>query len=143
MSLPSSLNATVLYTLFSILGVLVFSTLVVWIFSKAKPLKNWNELILRIRSWWIMLGIFFLALFLERKGTLLFLAFISFLALKEFLSLIPTRRADRRVLFWLYMAIPLQYFWISINWYGMFIVFIPVYLFFLLPCIHSELLFRV
>ena len=59
--------------------------------------------------------------------SLVFFAFISFLALKEYLSLIPTRRADRRALFWLYLAIPLQYYWVYCEWYGMFIIFIPVY----------------
>jgi phosphatidate cytidylyltransferase len=64
---------------------------------------------------------------------LVFLAFVSFLALKEYLSLIPTRRADRRVLFWAYLAIPSQFYWVATGWYGMFIIFIPVYLFLLLP----------
>ncbi len=43
--------------------------------------------------------------------------------------MIPTRRADRRVLFWAYLAIPVQYLWIGMDWYGMFLVFIPVYMF--------------
>jgi phosphatidate cytidylyltransferase len=63
----------------------------------------------------------------------LLLAFVSFLALKEYLSMIPTRRADRRVLFWVYLAIPIQYAWAWDGWYGMFIIFIPVYVFLLLP----------
>jgi len=58
---------------------------------------------------------------------------VSFLALKEYLSLIPTRRADRIVLFWAYLAIPIQYVWIDMRWYGMFIVFLPVFVFLLLP----------
>jgi phosphatidate cytidylyltransferase len=62
-----------------------------------------------------------------------FLAFLSFLALKEYLSLIPTRRADRGVLLWVYLAVPLQYLWVWVDWYGMFIVFIPVYMFILIP----------
>ena len=37
------------------------------------------------------------------------------------------------MLFWAYLAIPLQYFWVYTEWYGMFIVFIPVYMFLLLP----------
>lgn len=45
----------------------------------------------------------------------------------------PTRMADRRVIFWAYLSIPLQYYWISIGWYGMFIIFIPVYMFLYLP----------
>ena len=37
------------------------------------------------------------------------------------------------MLFWAYLAIPVQYLWIDMGWYGMFIVFIPVYVFLLLP----------
>ncbi|WP_419671256.1 hypothetical protein [Aliarcobacter butzleri] len=36
-------------------------------------------------------------------------------------------------IFWAYLSIPLQYYWISIGWYGMFIIFIPVYLFLFIP----------
>ena len=81
----------------------------------------------------MMAVIFTLAMILNRNVSLIFFAFVSFLALKEFLSLIPTRRADRRVLFWAYVAIPVQYYWIYQEWYGMFIIFIPVYMFLLLP----------
>ena len=71
--------------------------------------------------------------FVFRTASIIFFAFVSFLALKEYFSLIPTRRADRRVLFWAYAAIPIQYFWVHEEWYGLFIIFIPVYLFLLLP----------
>lgn len=33
----------------------------------------------------------------------------------------------------MYLAIPVQFFWASQAWYGMFIIFIPIYLFLLLP----------
>jgi phosphatidate cytidylyltransferase len=36
-------------------------------------------------------------------------------------------------LFWAYLAIPIQYIFVADSWYGMFIVFIPVWVFFLLP----------
>jgi phosphatidate cytidylyltransferase len=80
-----------------------------------------------------MVTVFSLAMTLNRNVSIAFFAFISFLALKEFLSLIPTRRADRRVLFWAYLAIPLQFYFVYLEWYGMFIIFIPVYMFLLLP----------
>lgn len=48
-------------------------------------------------------------------------------------ALVPTRRADRRVLFWAYLAIPVQYVFIGYEWIGMFLVWIPVYAFLLLP----------
>jgi phosphatidate cytidylyltransferase len=80
-----------------------------------------------------MVIIFTLALVLSRNVSLVFFALISYLAIKEFFSIIPTRRADRRVLFWVYLSIPFQYYWVSMEWYGMFIIFIPVYMFLFLP----------
>ena len=47
--------------------------------------------------------------------------------------MLPTRRADHRVLFYVYLAIPFQYYWVYLEWYGMFIIFVPVYLFLFLP----------
>jgi phosphatidate cytidylyltransferase len=70
---------------------------------------------------------------LSRGAAIVFFGLVSYLAFKEFITLIPTRRADHRVLFWAYLAIPLQYFWAYIEWYGMFIIFIPIYMFLLLP----------
>ena len=84
---------------------------------------------MRVRSWWIMALVFSLALLLSRTAAIALFGFVSFIAFKEYLSLIPTRRADRRVLFWAYLAIPAQYLWVADDWYGMFLIFIPVYLF--------------
>jgi phosphatidate cytidylyltransferase len=61
------------------------------------------------------------------------MAVLSYLAMKEFFSIVPARRVDRRAIFWAYVTIPFQYFWVAIGWYGMFIIFIPVYAFLFLP----------
>ena len=129
----SRIDPTVGWALLGILGLLVAATVVVWLLGRLKPQADFTELRLRVRTWWIMAGVFALALTLSRRVSLAFFAFVSFLALKEYLSLIPTRRADRIVLFWAYLAIPIQYYWIDQRWYGMFIVFLPVYAFLLLP----------
>ncbi len=100
---------------------------------KLKPNRNWSELRARIRTWWVIAGLVAGSLLLSPQTAIWFFAFVSFLALKEFFSLIPSRRADRRVMFWAYAAIPIQYAWIATGQYGMFIIFIPVYLFLLLP----------
>ncbi len=100
---------------------------------KKHPEREYGELGQRIGSWWVMVTVFSLAMILSRRVSLVFFAVISFLALKEFFSIIPTRRADRRVLFWAYLAIPVQYYWIAMGWYHMFLIFIPVYLFLFLP----------
>jgi phosphatidate cytidylyltransferase len=101
--------------------------------SHQNPEKDFSELRARLRSWWWMAGIFILAMLIDPVISLVLFGFLSFLALKEYLSLIPTRRADRLVLFLAYLAIPVQYYWIGIAWYGVFIIFIPIYMFLLLP----------
>lgn len=122
---PHALNA-----LLAVIAVLVLATAICWPISRR---HNNRELWLRVRTWWVIVGLFGISLLLKPVITIALLGFISFLAFKEYLTLIPTRRADHRVLLWAYLAIPLQYYWASIGWYGMFIIFIPVYMFLLLP----------
>ncbi|MEO8139071.1 MAG: phosphatidate cytidylyltransferase [Gemmatimonadota bacterium] len=110
-----------------ILGLLMISSGVTWRLIRKGPAEKYAELAARVKSWWIMVAIFVVAIGVDRRLSIVFFGFISFLALKEYLSLIPTRRADRRVLFWAYLSIPLQYYWVYNGWYGMFIVFIPVW----------------
>ncbi len=131
--MDSALTANVLWSLAGLYGLLLLASLVLRTLHQRHPAKDYTELSQRIRSWWIMVAIFTAAMVLSPTISLIFFAFISFLALKEYLSIIPTRRADRRVLFWAYLAIPLQYYWIAIGWYGMFIIFIPVFMFLFLP----------
>ena len=85
-------------------------------------------------SWWIMVdGVLFSPVSSITPFRFSSLGFLSYLALKEYFSLIPTRLADRQVLLWGYLAILLQYLWIYIGWYGMFLIFIPIYMFLFLP----------
>jgi phosphatidate cytidylyltransferase len=37
------------------------------------------------------------------------------------------------VLLWAYLAVPLQYLWVWVDWYGMFLIFIPVYMLMIIP----------
>lgn len=127
--MPLTLTAPVTMILGGVWALLVLATAVVWQLAPAPD----SELRQRIRSWWLIVALCSLALTFNRIAALLFFGLVSFLALKEYLTLIPTRHADRRVLFWAYLSIPVQYYWIGIEWYGMFIIFIPVYMFLLLP----------
>lgn len=129
----SHVGPTVLWSLGGLYGILISATAIHFFLKQTRPQSDFSEIALRIRSWWVMVSVFTLAMLLSRKVSLFFFAFISFLALKEYLSIIPTRRADRRVLLWAYLAIPVQYYWAGTNWYGMFIIFIPVYVFLFLP----------
>ena len=127
------LQPPVMWALSGIIGILIVASTITVILKRLHPENAYLELTQRVYSWWVMIGIFAAAILLSRSTSIIFFAFVSFLALKEYLSLIPTRRADRRVLFWAYAAIPIQYLWVHMDWYGMFIIFIPVYLFLLLP----------
>jgi phosphatidate cytidylyltransferase len=120
------MNAAFLYALGGTLLLLFVATI-------AAAAKRSDELKQRVRTWWIIVAAFFGSLLPHRTVTLVFFAFVSFLALKEYFSFIPTRRADRRVLFYAYAAILVQYAWVHEDWYGMFAIFIPVYLFLFLP----------
>lgn len=114
-------------------AVLTFATIFTLWLKKFNPQKDYSELGLRIRSWWLIVGLLFFVLLLNRTASIIFFALVSFLALKEFYSILPIRQVDRRAIFWAYLSIPIQYYWVAIGWYGMFIIFIPVYAFLLIP----------
>jgi phosphatidate cytidylyltransferase len=88
----------------------------------------------RIRAWWMMVAVFGLAMATGGIGSIVLFALTSFLALREFITLTPTRLGDHRTLFWVFFIIlPLQYYLIGIKWYGLFAIMIPVYAFLFIP----------
>ena len=88
----------------------------------------------RTKAWWKMSAIFGFTLLAGRNGTLIFFMLLSFLALREYVTLVPTRRGDHRTLFWTFFIItPLQYYLIAIDWYGLFAVLIPAFAFVFIP----------
>jgi phosphatidate cytidylyltransferase len=92
----------------------------------------------RIRSWWGIVFVFGAALLFGRVVTLVLFAILSFLAFREFMSLTPTRAGDHRSLFLsFFVVVPVQYWLIGIDWYGLFSIFIPVYVFLLLPALSA------
>ncbi|MGD9896049.1 MAG: phosphatidate cytidylyltransferase [Candidatus Methylacidiphilaceae bacterium] len=88
----------------------------------------------RINAWWIMIIIFFLAVATGEIGTVILFGLTSFLALREYITLTPTHRADHRALFWAFFIItPLQYVLIAFHRYGLAIIMIPVYAYLFVP----------
>ena len=98
----------------------------------SRKIKN-QEIIDRVNSWWIMIVIFSFATLINSTTSVIFFAIISYLALKEYFTITPTRRVDRRIIFWAYLSIIGQYYFVSIAWYEVFIIWIPVYMFLFLP----------
>jgi phosphatidate cytidylyltransferase len=93
-----------------------------------------ENLTARTRSWWVMSAVFAVTLLVGKVGSLVLFAFLSFLALREYITLAPTRRGDHRALVWSFFIItPLQYLLIGIDWYGLVAILIPVFVFVLIP----------
>jgi phosphatidate cytidylyltransferase len=118
-----------------VLGVLVVASIAVAALRRARPEKDFSELSARVRAWWIMAAVFFAAIVVSNRISLIFFGLLSFWAMKEYVTLLRTRPADHHALVFTFLAIPIQYFWIALNppWYGMFIIFIPVYMMLALP----------
>lgn len=88
----------------------------------------------RIRAWWAMTAVFVAALATGGIGSVILFGLTSFIALREFITLTPTRRADHRTLFWAFFVfVPVQYWLVATQWYGLFVIFIPVYAFLFVP----------
>ncbi|MCC6598531.1 MAG: phosphatidate cytidylyltransferase [Alphaproteobacteria bacterium] len=128
-SISNPIHASII----AIFGLLLVSSIIVFFIRRKDEKDEHKELADRVKSWWFMITIFSLAILTSPVVSVIFFGLISFLAFKEFISIIPLRRADRSVLFWAYLTIPLQYVLVYMGWYGLFIVFIPVWVFFLLP----------
>jgi phosphatidate cytidylyltransferase len=119
-------------------GVLVAASLVGAILADRKGadnpvIANLND---RIKAWWVMVILMGLALTFGKAGACVLFAFCSFAALREFLTLTDTRRADHTALAAsFFLVIPLQYYLIWTEWYGLYSIYIPVYAFLLMPIV--------
>ncbi|KQV72999.1 phosphatidate cytidylyltransferase [Rhizobium sp. Root1220] len=90
----------------------------------------------RIKAWWVMAILIGLAFLVGRIGVLVLFGFCSFAALREFITLTNTKRADHWALAAaFFVVLPIQYFLLWAEEYGIFSIFIPVYAFLLMPII--------
>jgi phosphatidate cytidylyltransferase len=130
----------ILYLFEGVAVVLAAAWLVGWWlerrFAATGPSAVIENLNARIRTWCAMVILIALAFLAGKAGVILLFAFASFNALREYLSLIRTRRGDHwALLASFFVVLPLQYYLIWIDWYGLYSIFIPVYAFLLLPIV--------
>ena len=133
-----NLDPQLVWAFAGVLGLLALSSLIGLalkaVAKKPEAQDTISNLNARIGAWWIMSAIFALTLVIGPIGSLVLFGLMSFLALREYVTLLPTRRADHRTLFWAFFIFtPLQYFLIGIQWYGMFAILIPVFAFLFVP----------
>jgi phosphatidate cytidylyltransferase len=96
-------------------------------------IENLND---RIRAWWVMVALMGVALIGGHTGVTLLFVCCSFAALREFVTLTNTRRADHWALAGaFFIVLPVQYYLVWIGWYGLYSIFIPVYAFLLMPIV--------
>lgn len=127
------LIAEIQWVIAIILIILVFATVLFWLWNKLSPSKLVDEMQLRTRSWWVMCFIFLFASLINPVVTYIALGFLSFLTLREIYSLLNLREMDRSVLFFCYLCIPIQYFLAYKGYYTLFLIFIPVFMFIIIP----------
>jgi phosphatidate cytidylyltransferase len=127
-----------LYLFAGIFGILLVATVIGTIFRRtltsegsAKVVANLNA---RVFAWWVMVGVFGTAVLLGKTTTMVLFGLMSFLALREFITLTPTKPGDHRALFWAFFVItPLHYWTLASGWYAMTVLLIPVYAFLFIP----------
>lgn len=132
------------YVLFAIvLGVLLVATLVSTILTRRGgiPLTLLRRFRQKLQVWWLMVAIFAIGFLLGRGGVVVLFGFVSFWALREFITMTPTRRGDHRTLFWVFFIFtPLQYLFVGlgnhppswaggegVDYYDYYSIMIPVY----------------
>jgi len=119
----------VYWILGSLLALVSLASLIGLLLRRRQPanpaIENLNA---RIRAWLVMILIGGGALLAGRIAVILLFACVSFLALREFVTQTPVRRADHSALFMcFFIALPVQYLLIGADKYGLFSIWIPVY----------------
>jgi len=123
-------------------GVLVIASLVGLVLKRRLSPDGRNEAIenlnARIRAWWVMAIAISLAFLGDRTGVIILFALCSFAALREFMTLTNATRADHRSLAAVFfIVLPVQYYLVWVQWYGMFSIFIPIWVFLFLPIVSA------
>jgi phosphatidate cytidylyltransferase len=91
-----------------------------------------------LRTSWFMVVVFWMAWAAgDTVATVLF-AVIAFFALREFITLSPTRRGDHRSLILaFFVVLPIQFWLVRTEHFDLFTVFIPVYVFLAIPVVSA------
>jgi phosphatidate cytidylyltransferase len=88
----------------------------------------------RVRAWWIICSLLAIAFLLPPYFTVILFGLMSFWALREFITLTPTRLGDHRALFWVFFLFtPLQYVLVAFDRYEIYSILIPVFAFLFIP----------
>ncbi len=130
------------HLLLAVFGILTVASIIGYVLSQKATTPESRAIIAnmnaRTKSWWFMVLVMFTALAMGPLVATVVFGLVSFLALREFLTVTPTRPADHAALFVaFFVVLPYQYWLVHTRWYGMFAIMIPVYAFILLPMLAT------
>ena len=119
--------------LVTVLALLAVATLVGQWLTRQTTLRldqrSVNSFNSRVQAWWastVLMGVAFLSPTL----TVILFGLLSFWALREFITLTPTRMGDHRALFWVFFFFtPMQFVLVASENYAFYSILIPVYAF--------------
>lgn len=116
-----------------VFSVLSFASILFFVWGKLRPEAKLTELKTRCRSWWMMATVFLMATAFSTKISYIAFALLSFVALRELFSILHLRVVDRSAMLLCYLAIPVQYYFTYQGYLIASLVFIPVFMFVVLP----------
>lgn len=88
----------------------------------------------RVRAWWILFSALAGAFLMGHWATVILFGLMGFWALREFITVTPTRPSDHITLFWVFFIFtPLQFILVGIGYFGLYSIVIPVYAFLFIP----------
>ena len=137
-----SVNSQVALLFVVLFGVLVLLSLVVLVRSLRASQQTLDEatnerqlrLLRDLGAMWLGSTVFWLAWISGPVGATLAFGIFSFLALREFITLVKTRPGDHRsLLLAFFVALPVQYLLVGTRAFDLFTVFVPVYVFLAIP----------
>ncbi len=140
---PTQQVATLFFIVFGLLVVVSVTAFLLTFREKASEhddawqgeLKNFRKL---LATSWFMVVVFWMAWAAGETAATTLFALIAFFALREFITLSPTRRGDHRSLILaFFVVLPLQFWLVRTERFDLFTVFIPVYVFLAIPVVSA------
>lgn len=119
-----------------VFGLLLLATVaaIVWVLRHDDDTERGTAVRRDLRALWVGGVVFWLAWISGPVGATLLFGTLSFLALREMITLVQTRRGDHRSLILaFFVVLPLQYVIVGGRHFDLFAVFIPVYAFLAIP----------
>jgi phosphatidate cytidylyltransferase len=137
---PASQQVALLFV--GLFGTLVLATAVAIVGTLRErgtlAATRWRGYRRELRAAWLGAAVFWAAWISGPAGASLLFAAISFLALREFITLQHTRRGDHRsLLLAFFVVLPAQYVIAGARGFDLFSVFVPVYVFLAIPVVSA------